>query len=94
MQTSAVQNSAEPANAEAFPARLDSPAPLPDQPEPPMYVPGPLCSEPLMHKSAYKQLSTSATVLSAYMEPLTSRARLCAGAAYAPGRLYAGPLTH
>jgi hypothetical protein len=31
----------------AFLARLDSPA-LPDQPEPPMYVPGPLCSEPLM----------------------------------------------
>ena len=81
MQTSAVQNFAEPANAEAFLARLDSPALLPDQPEPPMYVPGPLCSEPLMHKSAYKQLSTSATVLSAYMEPLTSRAayRLCAG---------------
>ena len=45
MQTSAVQNSAEPANAEG---RLDSPA-LPDQPEPPMYVPGPLCSEPLMY---------------------------------------------
>ena len=51
MQTSAVQNSAEPANAEAFPARLDSPAPLPDQPEPPMYVPGPLSSEPLMCRS-------------------------------------------
>ena len=51
MQTSAVQNSAEPANAEAFLARLDSPAPLPDQPEPPMYVPGPLSSEPLMCRS-------------------------------------------
>jgi hypothetical protein len=31
----------------AFLARLDSPA-LPNQPEPPMYMPGPLCSEPLM----------------------------------------------
>jgi hypothetical protein len=34
----------------AFLARLDSPA-LPDQPEPPMYVPGPLSSEPLMCRS-------------------------------------------
>jgi hypothetical protein len=47
VQTSAVQNSAEPANAEGIPSRLDSPA-LPAQPEPPMYVPGPFCSEPLV----------------------------------------------
>ena len=46
VQTSAVQNSAAPAKPKAFLSRQDSPA-LPDQPEPPMYVPGPLCSEPL-----------------------------------------------
>jgi len=47
VQTSAVQNSAEPANAEGIPC----PTRQPSAARPtgaPMYVPGPLCSEPLM----------------------------------------------